>query len=133
MSWQRYQNELIVLGALLIMLGGYMYKHSHVSAQAQQANQVQQSINEVKEVVALKRVWADKKIGKKVDALQQMASGSKIKWAKQKQKLEATYTGLNAQELNRLTTKILNLPVAIEQLDINKNGLLYNVEFKCKW
>ncbi len=133
MSWQRYQNELIVLGAFLIMLAGYMYKHSHVNAQAQQANQVQQSINEVKEVIALKKIWADKKIAKKVDALQQMAPGSKIRWSKQKQKLEATYTGLNAQELNKLTTKILNLPVVIEQLDVKKNGLLYNVEFKCKW
>lgn len=133
MSWQRYQNELIVLGAFIIMLGTYMYKHSHVSAQAQQANQVQQSIDELKEVVALKKTWADKKIPKKMDALQQLVPASKVEWTKQKQEVEAKYTGLSAQELNKLTTKILNLAVVIEKLNINKNGSLYNVEFTCKW
>lgn len=133
MNWQRYQNELIVLVAFLIMIGTYFYRYNNVNAQAQQANKVQQSINEVKEVVALKKTWADKKIPQKIDALKATIPAAKVKWTKQKQKVEAKYTGLSSNELNKLTTKILNLPVVIEQLNINKDKSLYNVEFSCKW
>jgi len=133
MNWKQYQNEFIVLMAFIFMLGAYMYKHDKVNSQTEQATKVQQSIDELKEVVALKKIWADKKLNKKISALQTIVSSSKVKWMKKKQKITASYKGLNAQELNKLTTKVLNLPVEITLLDIKKTGAAYNVEFQCKW
>jgi len=133
MSWQRYQNEIIVLLSLFLMLGAYMYKHSHAETQVKEAQNVQRSIDELKEVVTLKKIWGDKKLKKKLDAFHAIIPASKVKWMKKKKKIEAKYTGLNAQEINKLTTKILNLPVQIIQLDVKKSGTLYNVEFACKW
>jgi len=133
MNWQRYQNELIVLLAFLLLIGAYMYKHSHVEIKAREAEKVQHSIDQLKEVVTLKKIWADKKLDKKLNAFHAIIPVSKVKWIKKKKKIEAKYTGLNAQEINKLTTKILNLPVIIMQLDVKKSGTLYNVEFACKW
>jgi len=133
MSWQRYQNELIVLLAFLLMLGTYMYKYSHVQTKAKDAEQVQHTIDEFKEVVTLEKVWKDKKLNKKLDAFHAIIPSSKVKWTKSKKKIEAKYTGLGANEINKLTTKILNLPVEIMQLDVKKSGAVYNVEFACKW
>ncbi|HFQ60868.1 MAG TPA: hypothetical protein ENK39_01030 [Epsilonproteobacteria bacterium] len=133
MSWKQYQNELIVLVAFVIMLGAYAYKHTQVTSQAQAIQKTQTALGELKEVIALKKVWANKKTGKKLAALQTLISASKVKWSKKGKKLTASYTGLSANELNKLTTKILNLPVQIRLLDIQKIGANYNVEFKCKW
>jgi hypothetical protein len=133
MSLRQYQNELIVLGALLIMLFAYIYKHNQVTAHVQGAKTVQSTIEELKEVIALKRVWADKKINKKVETLQTLVPSDKVKWAKKSKKLTANYTNLSANELNKLVTKVLNLPVIISLLDIEKTGSNYKVDLKCKW
>jgi len=133
MSLKQYQNELIALAALLIMLFAYMYKHNQVTAHVQEAKIVQGSIEELKEVLALKKIWADKKISKKVESLQTLVPEAKVKWAKKSKKLAANYTKLSANELNKLTTKILNLPVIITLLDVEKTGSNYKVDLKCKW
>jgi hypothetical protein len=133
MSLKKYQNELIVLTALFLMVVAFFYKSAQVTLGAKQATQMQQSVNEFKEIVALKRVWADKKISKKIDKLQQLIPASKVKWSKKGKKLTATYQGLSANELNKLTTKIMNLAVQIQLLEIQKSGASYHVEFKCKW
>ncbi len=133
MNWRQYQNELIALIAFVLMLGAYIYKHNQATTQATQAQAVEQSLGELKELIALKKVWADKKTGKKIDSLKTLIPAAKVKWSKKSKKVIATYTGLGTNELNRLITKILNLPVEIGLLDVQKIGTTYNVEFKCKW
>jgi len=133
MSWKRYQNELIALVAFVMMIGGYAYKHNQMTSQVQKVQQVQNAVGELKEVIALKKIWANKKTSKKLTALQSLIPASKVKWSKKGNKLTASYTGLSSNELNKLTTKILNLPVQVRLLDIQKTGSTYNVEFKCKW
>ena len=133
MNWQRYQNELIIVGTFLLMLGAYIYKHNQVTAQTMQASSTQHTINELKEVIALQKIWADKNVLKKINNLKGIVSASKVKWSKQKTEVDAKYTALSSNDLNKLTTKILNLPAEILLLDIKKIGSSYNVEFKCKW
>lgn len=133
MNWKHYQNELIVIAALILMLGAYLYKHEQVSAQTESTQSTQKSINELKEVAALKKIWSDKKTKTKIKKLQTMLPAQKVKWSQKSNKVTASYKGLSANELNKLVTKILNLPVQIQRLDIQKTGQSYNVEFKCKW
>ncbi|PHS30349.1 MAG: hypothetical protein COA92_09805 [Sulfurovum sp.] len=133
MSWKQYQNELIALTALLIMFFAYIYKHNQVSSQVEHSKTVQHSIGELKEVIALKKVWANKKTDKKIDKLQTLIAQSKVKWSKRSKKITASYTALSSNELNQLIAKILNLPIVITSLNIQKTGSSYNVELKCKW
>ncbi len=133
MIWMRYQNELIVLIAFVLMLGGYLYKNTQISSQREMMVHSNRSIAEVKEVVALQKIWSDKKITQKVDKLQEVISENKVKWSSKNKKVTASYKGLTTTELNTLVTKILNLPVEIQKLDIQKAATSYDVEFKCKW
>ena len=133
MKLKRYLNEIIVVVALLLMLGAYLYKNHQVTQQTEQVSKVKHSLSELKEVVALKKIWGDKTITKKVDALQKVISVSKVKWSKKQNKVTATYSNLNSNELNKFTTKLLNTPVTITLLEIVAVGSNYNVEFKCKW
>jgi len=133
MSWRKYQNELMVAGALVIMIGTYTYKHNQAISQVKQSQNTKATLNEMKEVVALKKIWANKQTNKQVKNLQELIPASKTKWVKKGKKLTVSYDNLNANELNKLTKTILNMPVEVRLLDIKKLASNYNVEFKCKW
>lgn len=133
MTWKRYQNELIVLAAFVLMFGGYLYKQVQSSSQEAYAVGTKYAVAELKEVIALRKIWSDKKIPQKVANLEKIISPSKVKWSNKSKKLTAVYSGLTDDELNKLVTKILNLPVEIKKLNIQKTNSSYHVEFKCKW
>lgn len=133
MTWKRYQNELIALIAFVLMVAGYGYKVAQVSSQAETMAGVKHSVEEIKEVIALQKIWSDKKTSQKVDKLQTLIPASKVTWSNKSKKVTATYKSLTAAELNDLVTKILNLPVEINKLKIQKIASSYDVEFKCKW
>ncbi len=133
MNLKRYQNELVVLLAFLLMLGAFLYKNGQISSQAEYATTTKQAVSDFKEIVALKKVWADKKTSKKVEKLKVLISDDKVKWSKKSKKVTASYKGLTAVELNKLVTKILELAVEIQKLEVQKTALFYDVEFKCKW
>ena len=133
MNWKRYQNELMVLGAFLLMFSMYLYKQHAISSQSGERNEMTQTIEEIKEVVALKKVWADKKISQKVKKLKTLVPASNVKWSQKSRKVTAFYTGLKPSELNKLGSKILNTAVVIDKLDVQKTGTSYKMEFKCRW
>jgi len=126
-----YKNEIIVGVSLLLLLIAFVYKQGQVSGQTD--NGVNSSLQELKEVIALKKVWGDKKTTKKVDKLKTVVSNSKVKWSRTSKKLSASFKNLSNQEFNKLITKIMNLAVEIQKLDVKKLGSSYHVEFKCKW
>lgn len=133
MNWKKYQNELIVLMALLFMFMGYVYKHTQISSQKDSMVEAKVALEEIKEVIALKKIWSDKKTTQKVAKLKTLIPENKMKWRKKSKKVTASYKGLNDKELNTLVTKILNLPIAIKKLHIKNVASSYDVEFKCQW
>ncbi len=133
MIWKRYQNELSVLFAFVLMLSGYAYKNTQLSAQFEQRSGVNSSLAEIKEVIALKKIWSDKKTTQKIKKLQMLIPESKVMWRSKSKKLTASYKGLTASELNKLVMKILNLAVEIQKLEVKNIASSYDVEFKCKW
>jgi len=133
MSLKRYQNELVALLAFLLMLGAFLYKNGQISSQEKYATTTKQAVGDFKEIIALKKIWADKKTSKKVEKLKNLIPAAKVKWSSKSKKLTASYKGLTAPELNKLVTKILDLPVEIQKLKIQKIASFYDVEFKCKW
>jgi len=133
MNWKNYQNELIVLFAFLVMFSGYIYKTNTIENEAISAIESQKTLLDMKEVIALKNLWTDKKTSQRVKQLQSIVPISKVNWSNKRKKIKASYRGLSARELNSLITKILNLPVEITLLDIQDISKSYSVEFQCKW
>ena len=126
-----YKNELIVGIAFLLLMIAFVYKQGKVSGQTDtSAGTV---LQELKEVISLKKIWGDKKTTKKVDKLKTIVAPSKVKWSRKSKKLTASFTNLSNQELNRVIVKIMNLAVEIQKLEVKKLGASYHVEFKCKW
>jgi len=133
MNWKTYKNELIVAGTLLFLLIGFVYKQGQVSGESITGAAGKIQLHELKEVIALQKVWADKKTSKKVEKLQSLVAPSKLKWQKKSKKITASFSSLSAIELNRVVSKVLSLPIQIQKLDIKKSGVSYSLELKCKW
>jgi len=133
MIWKRYQNELVVALALLLLIISLVYKNVQLSSSAESLALSRQEVREFKELVVLKKRWLDKRTSKKLDKLQKLVPSSKIKWQKKGKKLTASFHDLGSKELNKVVTMILNLAVQIELFEIKNDHGSYNVEFKCKW
>jgi len=128
-----YKNELIVGLTFLLLVIAFSYKQIQLEKQKIGATSAVASLKEVKDVISLKKIWGNKNISKKVEKLKTLVSPSKIKWHRQGKKLTASFQSIDAQELNRLIVKIMNLPVVIQKLEIHATSAVYQVEFKCKW
>jgi hypothetical protein len=133
MQLKAYKNELIVGLAFFLLIIAFSYKQIQVSNQNSATSGAAIALQEFKDVIALKKVWGDKKSTKKVEKLKTLVAPSKVKWHRQGKKLTAYFQGLGAQEFNRLMAKIMNLPVIIQKLEVHNAGSVYQVEFKCKW
>ena len=133
MNWKLYKNELIVAVSLVLMLSTLLYKNNQISSRAQEMSNHKHTVTELRELISLQKIWADKKVSKKVDKLEKIVPSSKVKWSKKGKKLTASYKDLDSKELNKLITTILSMAVQIQELKINRNDSSYDVEFKCKW
>ena len=133
MNFKAYQNEIIAVVALCVMVLALIYKQNHIPAQEPSEASGTSALYELKEVIALKKVWANKKTSKKVVKLKTLVSPSKVKWEKKGSKVTAKFSNLSSSELNKITTSLLNLAISIQKLDIKKSGSSYSMELKCKW
>jgi hypothetical protein len=123
----------MVFLAFLLMLGAFLYKNGQIASQEKYATTTKQAVSDFQEIIALKKIWADKKTSKKVEKLKDLIPAAKVTWSSKSKKVTASYKGLTASELNKLVTKILDLPVEIKKLKIQNIASSYDVEFKCKW
>ena len=133
MNWKTYKYELLVGLSIVLMFMAFGYKTTKVSANENSTSTTGVSLYELERIVALKKVWGNKKIAKKVDKLKTLVPASKVKWRKKSKKLTASFSGLDEREVNKLSSSILNLAVEIQKLELIKVGTSYNVEFTCKW
>ena len=135
MTLQRYKNELILLLTLLFVLATFIYKVSAHTYVKENQIKINQEITQITNIVNLKKQWGGKGISKKVQSLKTLVPASKVKsFKKSSKKLLASYKGLTTNELNKLTNKLLNIAVQINQLKIQKNSKNnYVMEFICKW
>jgi len=133
MIWKQYQNELLVAFTFILLLSGIGYKSMQVTQREESFASMQDSLLEFKELLVYKKRWVDKKTSKKLDKLKALVPAAKLNWQKKGKKLHAVYSDMTAQELNKVVTTILNLPVQIQTMELKNSKDAYRLEFKCKW
>ena len=133
MIWKRYQNEFIVLLSVLLLVSSLLYKNTQSANSVENQTVTKYAVREFKQIIAHKKQWADKNIVKKLDKLKQAVPQSKVHWKKKGKTLTANFKELNAKELNKVVTIILNLAVQIQVLEVKEVNGNHDVEFKCKW
>jgi hypothetical protein len=131
---RKYRNEGIVLGALLLLVGGFMYQRSMNARLDSSLEQAQSASRQITEVQTLQTVWSTKGLKAKVTALHKLIPTSKIKTFEQKKKkLSMAFVGLNGKEINAVSSRIASLPLQIQKISIVRSGETYALECQCSW
>jgi len=133
MNLKRYQNEIILAASLLFVLFAYGYKSAQHSTIATKSKEISQEVAVLEETVSLQKIWGDKRIVKRLEQVKSMVPESKVKWRKEGNKVTLTMHDLQPSELNNVVTKLLNIPVQIRHMTIEKKNNTYDMEFACKW
>ena len=135
LTLQRYRNEIILLLSLLFVIGAFFYKFSANSDVQKNKTVTEKKISEFKAIEKYKKQWASKGMVNKVKIFKTIVSASKVKkFSKKPSKLIVSYSNLNANELNKVTNKLLNLPIQIVNLKIKESSKnQFTMEFTCKW
>lgn len=134
MIWKRYQNELIVVIAFLLMLTAYFYKQSQANRLDQTKQEVSASIDEIANIIALKNQWGDPKLSTKIKKVKENIDEKNIKaFTIKNKKLTASFSDLDSKEMNKIIIKLENIAVQIIKLKVTSSEEKYNMEIKCKW
>jgi hypothetical protein len=131
---RRYQNEIMIGAAVLILLGGFLYQRGMMRKLEASQVRTRQAAQEIQETVVLQKVWSAKGIQSKLQAFGRSVPGAKVQtFNLQKQKLTAVFNGLSGQELNALATRMASMPVRIESFVVDRSGDQYAMRCVCSW
>lgn len=134
MIWKRYQNEVIVLAALILMIAGYLYKSSYANALDRVKTEVAISVTEIGRIVVLKKQWGDETLTTRIDRLKQNIATDKIKmFGVKSKKLEASFQGLSDKEMSSIIVNLEKIAVQIVKLSAKHQSDGYSLEILCKW
>ncbi|SHO81008.1 hypothetical protein MNB_SV-15-60 [hydrothermal vent metagenome] len=134
MNIEEYKFEIILASSFLLMIMTFIYKST--SYATMQTSTIERRVDnqEISRVIALKELWGDKKLTKKVDSIKQGIAQTKIKeFRNSSKKLRALFQDLSINELNRVVKKVTNLAISIVKFNIKNSNGKYRVELRCKW
>ena len=131
---RKYQNEGIVLLALLLFIGGFLYQRGMERKLDVSLERSKTTAVEIMKAKTLQKVWSAKGLKQKVAALQGRVIPSKVKtFELEKNKLNAHFFQLTGKELNTLATRIASLPVRIQEFAVTRLGTQYALRCSCTW
>ena len=136
MMLRRYQNELMIVLALLLLLGAVIFKISSSSTLESKSAEATQSISRMEDINTMKKLWEkNKAVSKKLMALKKQLGASKsTTFELKKKKAHIILENLNGTELNKVVSKqIASIPVQIQEIVIDRSGENYRLELRCKW
>jgi hypothetical protein len=135
MTIRRYKNEIILMLTLLFAGWAFYYKYSAMEYVQKNRALISNQIEEITAIERYKKQWANKGMAKRVKLFKTIVSSSKVKrFSKKSSKLSVLYVNLTSRELNKITNKLLNMPIQIVKLQIKESSKnRFTMEFTCKW
>ena len=135
MTLQRYRNEIILFLTALFAIFAFYYKLSANNYVNENKALIQKQISEIVEIESYKKQWKSKGIANKIKIFKTIVSASKVKlFSKKSSKVTVSYINLDTNELNKISNKLLNMPVQIIKLQIKESSKnKFTMEFTCKW
>jgi len=135
MTLKRYRNEIILFLSILFALYAFYYKFSANQYVQENKAVVQREIAEIIEIESYKKQWKSRGIANKVNVFKKIVKKAKLKhFSKKSSKVTVSYKDLTTDELNKVTNKLLNIPIEIVKLKIKESSKnRFTMEFTCKW
>lgn len=133
---RRYQNEGMILLALLLLFSAVLYRgHQHSKLQESSAKATIMA-SKIEDVATLKKLWKkNSAVPKKLQSIKAYLAPAKVKRLEiKKKKAHILLERLDGNELNNVVGKyIASIPVQITEMSIRRDGEYYRLELQCKW
>jgi len=127
-------REGMLLLALSVALGGWLYKNSQRNAFEKLETDTRRAIAQIRETRALKQYWNSKGLTEKLKRIKQTVPAESFKRFEMKRSsVEILAEGLEGRTLNRFLGKLGALPLQVQRLDIERDGKKYRLECRCIW
>ncbi len=133
---RRYQNEGMILIALLLLLAALFYKSHQHSKLETSSMAAAEMVSKIEDVATMKKLWQkNSTVPQKLTAIKSYLPAVKIKTLQiEKNKAHLLLDGLTGNELNSVTGKyIASIPVQIMEMSVQRDGEYYRLELRCKW
>ena len=133
---RRYQNEGMILLALLLLLAAVLYRGYQHNSLQKSSTKATEMVSKIEDVATMKKLWQkNSAIPKKLQAIKSYLPAAKIKMLQiEKKKAHILLERLDGNELNGVTGKYLaSIPVQITEMSIRRDGEYYRLELQCKW
>lgn len=133
--FHRYKNEIILSIAIIFATYASYYKISSKNYVDENRVIIKKQISEIVEIESYKRQWKNGDIAKRVKIFKTIVNNSKVKrFYKKSSKVTLSFINLTTNDLNKITNKLLNMPIQIVKLKIEeKSKNKFTMEFTCKW
>jgi len=133
---RRYQNEGMILLALLLLVFAMLYKSYRHTALQKKSTEATEMVSKIEDIATMKKLWQkNSTIPQKLNAIKSYLSAVKVKVLEiEKKKAHIVLEGLSGNELNSVSGKYLaSIPVQITEMSIQRNQEIYRLELRCKW
>jgi len=135
---RKYQNELLVLLALLLLTAAIIFKSYGYRIFQVEYKSAEEMISKIEDIARLKKLWyKNQMIIPQLTKLKNMVANSKAKIKEfkiEKKKAYIVLENLNGNMLNKIVGKYLaSTPIQITEMLIIRQNEYYRLEVQCKW
>jgi len=133
---RRYQNEGIVLLALLLLIGAFLFKNYRQKALESRTEDTAALISQIEDIDTMQKLWQkNKTVPQQLERIREGLDQSKIHtFDIKKKKAHLVLEQLSGSQLNSIVGKqIASIPVQISEIMIERSGDHYRLELQCKW
>jgi len=133
---RKYQNELMVLIALFLLMGAVGFKVYQKQKLESESSKSMQFIAKIQDIATMNKIWKkNKTVSQKLSSLKKSLHKERIEeFQLDKKKAHIILKNLNGTELNKVVGKQLaSIPIQITELSITRSGEKYRLETRCKW
>jgi len=133
--FNKYRNEVIIIASAILLLIALLYSSSTYALFASKGDEVSSILTKKKDISTMNKLWQDKKIPKKLKAIEEKVPESKVSTFDIKRKsAHIVLDGLTGNELNDIVSKdIASIGIQIIDIAIDRDADKYKLEVNCKW
>ena len=133
---RRYQNEGLILLALLLLVAAFFFKSYRQKALETRERDTTALISQIEDIDTMQKLWSkNKSVPQQLEKIKSDLEAGKIRTFEiKKKKAHLVLEQLTGSQLNTIIGKrIASIPVQITEITIERNGDHYRLELQCKW
>jgi hypothetical protein len=128
------KSKILIALSILFLIGSVAFDFSQKKSFANSLQNIKDERTQIAYVADLKALWGAKGMKSKLTrVINSIPSSKKKNFLVKRNKAEIKLVSLSDRELNRVLSKLANLPLEFRKLSVVKSGDNFDLECTCVW